>query len=147
MELLLPHCTVIPATNQIELHPCLPSFELKKYCEEKGILLTAYSPFGEFQPKLHKSDGNDLFVLGQGNSLFFKDPDFVKISEDHKVSVAQIAVSWALQRGTVPIPKSANVERMTANITVSRLLPLLAVHLINSNYKDGHSHPAGNGYH
>lgn len=43
---LLPHCTVVPATNQVELHPCLPSFELKAFCDEKGILLTAYSPLG-----------------------------------------------------------------------------------------------------
>lgn len=44
---ILPHCTVVPVTNQVELHPCLPSFELQQFCEEKGILLTAYSPLGQ----------------------------------------------------------------------------------------------------
>ena len=48
LEKLLPECKVIPATNQVQLHPCLPDFELKKYCEDKGILLTAYSPLGTF---------------------------------------------------------------------------------------------------
>ncbi|THG95126.1 hypothetical protein EW026_g6467 [Hermanssonia centrifuga] len=105
LEVLLPQCTIIPATNQVELHPCLPQFGLKEYCDSKGILLTAYSPFG------------------QGNPLFFKDPDFIAVAENHKATVAQVAVSWAVQRGTVPIPKSANVERMKANITLIKLKP------------------------
>ena len=48
LETLLPHAKVIPVTNQVETHPFLPQFELQKYCESKGILLTAYSPLGMF---------------------------------------------------------------------------------------------------
>lgn len=43
---LLSDCSVVPVTNQVEVHPCLPSFELQKFCEAKGILITAYSPLG-----------------------------------------------------------------------------------------------------
>ena len=56
---------------------------------------------------------------GQGKPLFFEDPDFARIANAHGVMPAQVAVSWALQRGTLPIPKSANIDRMKANITVS----------------------------
>ncbi|KAJ3519626.1 hypothetical protein NM688_g9274 [Phlebia brevispora] len=49
LETLLPHCKVIPVTNQVQLHPCLPDAALKEYCEAKGILLTAYSPFDDMQ--------------------------------------------------------------------------------------------------
>lgn len=57
---------------------------------------------------------------GPENQLFFSDPDFVNIAEVQNVMPAQIAISWALQRGTasVPVPKSANVDRMKANISV-----------------------------
>jgi hypothetical protein len=46
LSVLLPECKIVPAVNQVEMHPCLPQEELKALCEAKGILLTAYSPFG-----------------------------------------------------------------------------------------------------
>jgi len=100
---LLPHCNVIPVTNQVELHPCLPSFELKTFCEDKGILLTAYSP------------------LGQGQSVFFTEPDIVGIAEKHKATPAQVVISWGVQRGTIVIPKSEKPERIKENITLVKL--------------------------
>ncbi|KAI0789020.1 Aldo/keto reductase [Irpex lacteus] len=105
LEILLPHVKVIPAVNQVELHPFLPSFELQKYCEEKGILLVGYSP------------------LGMGHPAFFEDPDYAKIVEAHKANPAQIVISWLVQRGIPTIPKSANVERQKANITLVTLTP------------------------
>ncbi|KAF7298031.1 Methyltransf-2 domain-containing protein [Mycena chlorophos] len=44
LDELLPQCKIVPATNQVELHPCLPQDDLKSYCGAKGILLSAYSP-------------------------------------------------------------------------------------------------------
>ncbi|KAF9807466.1 hypothetical protein IEO21_08214 [Rhodonia placenta] len=96
---ILPHCTVVPVTNQVELHPCLPSFELQQFCEEKGILLTAYSPLG--QPP-----------------VLFTDPDIISVGQKHSASPSQVLISWGVKRGIIVIPKSENVDRMKANITL-----------------------------
>lgn len=47
VERLLKHAKVVPVTNQVELHPCLPWDNLKSLCDSNGILLTAYSPLGK----------------------------------------------------------------------------------------------------
>ncbi|GJE99040.1 aldo/keto reductase [Phanerochaete sordida] len=105
LEILLQSCTVVPATNQVEAHPCLPQHDLQAYCEAKGIVLSAYSP------------------LGQGNPAFFSDPDFLGVAQAHGATPAQVAISWLVQRGVPTLVKSANVERMKANITLLKLTP------------------------
>ncbi|KAJ7285932.1 NADP-dependent oxidoreductase domain-containing protein [Mycena rebaudengoi] len=103
LEQLLPHCSILPVTNQVELHPCLPQTDLKAYCEAKNILLTAYSPFG------------------QSSTILKEHPAVTTIAEKLKVTNGQILISWAVQRGTIVIPKSENKERMAANITLVTL--------------------------
>ncbi|KAF7792257.1 hypothetical protein EIP86_003293 [Pleurotus ostreatoroseus] len=103
LEILLPHCKVVPVTNQVQLHPCLPETELKAFCEVKGILLTGYSPFGSTNP------------------LFFKDPEFQRVVAAHNVTPGQIALSWSVQRGTAVVPKSANPVRMKQNLQLVHL--------------------------
>ncbi|CDO68839.1 hypothetical protein BN946_scf184805.g48 [Trametes cinnabarina] len=105
LEILLQHAKVGPVNNQVEVHPCHPQYDLKQYCDNKGILLSAYSP------------------LGQGNPLFFSDPDFAKVANDHAVTPAQVAVSWLVERGIPTLVKSSKVDRMKANITFVKLTP------------------------
>ncbi|KAF8348368.1 aldo/keto reductase [Amanita rubescens] len=85
LSALLPHCKVVPVINQIEMHPCLPQEDLKSFCEEKGILLTAYSP------------------LGQTSTFFYESPIIGRIADKHRVTPAQVVLSWSVQRGTILI--------------------------------------------
>ncbi|KAJ6602162.1 aldo/keto reductase [Mycena sp. CBHHK59/15] len=100
---LLPHCSVVPATNQVELHPCLPQNDLKAYCEAKKILLTGYSP------------------LARRSTTFMEDPTINALAEKLKVTPAQIVISWAVERGTIVVPKSEDKGRMAANIALVSL--------------------------
>lgn len=55
---------------------------------------------------------------GQANRIFFTDPDVAGIAEKLGASPAQVVISWGVKRGMIVIPKSENVDRMKANITV-----------------------------
>ncbi|KAF9501546.1 aldo/keto reductase [Pleurotus eryngii] len=100
---LLPHCHVVPAVNQVELHPCLPSVELKKFCNDKGILLEAYSP------------------LGQKTALLHESPIIRETGERLGATTPQVVLSWGVQRGTVVIAKTETESRMKDNITLVQL--------------------------
>ncbi|KAH7334790.1 Aldo/keto reductase [Rhizoctonia solani] len=103
LEVLLSEAKVIPATNQVELHPSLPSFKLLEYCKSKGIVLTAFCP------------------LGRNFKLFADSREFKSLNESEGLSTAQLLISWALQRGTIPIPKSVQESRLKDNFNVTKL--------------------------
>jgi len=103
---LLTYAKVKPAVLQIELHPYLQQSELVKYVQKEGILVEAYSPLGTGAFKKE----NEPTVL--------KDETLAALAKKHGKSVAQIALRWAVQRGTVPLPKSVNEDRIKENISV-----------------------------
>lgn len=88
--------TVVPATNQVELHPWLTRDELVKYCESKNIVLTAWAPL----VKARK----------------FQDSGVLSLANKYNCSAAQLHVRWSLQRGFVCIPKSVKPERIRENM-------------------------------
>ncbi|EIN03934.1 Aldo/keto reductase [Punctularia strigosozonata HHB-11173 SS5] len=108
LEQLRLHWSVVPAVNQVEMHPCLPCEDLKAYCDEKGILLVAYSPLGRPLP-------------GQSQTVFATEPTITRIAEKLEVTWAQVVLSWGVQRGTSVIPKSENDDRMKANLRLIKL--------------------------
>ncbi|KZT51032.1 putative GCY1-galactose-induced protein of aldo/keto reductase family [Calocera cornea HHB12733] len=103
LEVLLPQCSVTPFANQVEVNPYHPQIPLKAYCESKGIQIIAYGP------------------LGQTRRTFLKDPEVIAVAKKYDISPAQVCISWSVQRGTIPIPKSSNPERLKQNITLTTL--------------------------
>jgi 2,5-diketo-D-gluconate reductase A len=96
LQRLLDECEVVPAVNQVELHPRLQQAELRAFHERHGIVTEAWSP------------------LARGDLL--DDATIAKIAAKHNVSSAQVILRWHLDLGNVIIPKSVNPDRMAGNI-------------------------------
>jgi 2,5-diketo-D-gluconate reductase A len=88
---------IVPAINQIELHPWLQQRELRAFHAEHGIITEAWSPLAA---------GGD----------FLDDPTIATIAKKHEVSPAQVILRWHLDLGNVIIPKSVNPSRMASNM-------------------------------
>ncbi|KAK7203569.1 Aldo/keto reductase [Myxozyma melibiosi] len=95
--LAAPTTKVVPAANQVELHPYLPQHKLVDFCKSKGIVVTAYSPLGSTSAPLQK------------------EPVVQKIAEELKITAPQVLISWAISRGTSVLPKSVTPERIVTN--------------------------------
>jgi len=99
---LLQHARIVPAVNQVEMHPYLPQRSLLSFCKTHGILLTAYSPLGKYK---YAAANNDI----------------VDIAKRSGVTEAQVLLSWGVQRETAVIPKSENPERLRQDISLVKL--------------------------
>ncbi|OJJ02457.1 hypothetical protein ASPVEDRAFT_132190 [Aspergillus versicolor CBS 583.65] len=97
LEELRKKWTVVPAVNQVELHPFLPQHELKRYCEDLGILLEAYSP------------------LGSTGAPIMSDPEIQQIADKSGVSAATVLISYHVNKGVVVLPKSVTEKRIVSN--------------------------------
>lgn len=99
LEQLLAETSVIPAVNQIELHPHLQQRASREIHAEQGIATEAWSP------------------LGQGKGLL-EVPAIIAIAQKHGRTPAQVVLRWHIQLGNVVIPKSVTPSRIKENIDV-----------------------------
>ncbi|WP_371601118.1 aldo/keto reductase [Streptomyces sp. NBC_00564] len=99
LESLIEATSVIPAVNQIELHPQLQQIAAREYHAEQGIATEAWSP------------------LGSGRGLL-EVPAIIAIAQKHGRTPAQVVLRWHLQLGNVVIPKSVTPSRIKENIEV-----------------------------
>lgn len=95
IETLMKNATVKPMVNQLKLCPGITQPEIVKYCNENGILVEAYSPFG--------------------TGTVFGNEEMKKLSAKYGKSIGQICLKWSLQMGWLPLPKSANPMRIKEN--------------------------------
>lgn len=104
------YARIQPAVNQVEMHPYLTQKNLLRFCQEQEITVTAFSPFGA-------SSYVPLNMAGANESLF-DDETMKEIASAHGKSIGQVALRWAIQRGTVAIPKSQSAGHLKDNIEI-----------------------------
>jgi 2,5-diketo-D-gluconate reductase A len=109
LERLLAETDVVPAVNQIELHPYFTQPDVRRADAEHGILDQAWSPIGgiTFYPG-----------WGEERRSVMDDPTLQEIAGGHGRSAAQVMLRWHLQRGRSAIPKSTNPARIAENLAV-----------------------------
>jgi 2,5-diketo-D-gluconate reductase A len=98
LDELARHSDLVPAVNQIELHPTFQQRELAQVSTGRGIAVEAYSPLGQ---------GADLDAPAVG-----------EIAAAHAVTPAQVILRWHLQSGHIVIPKSNTPQRIVENLAV-----------------------------
>jgi 2,5-diketo-D-gluconate reductase A len=98
LQRLIDECDVIPAVNQIELHPYFQNAEVAAFGEQQGIATEAWSP------------------IAQGDVL--DDAELGAIAGALGRSVAQVVLRWHIQRGYIVFPKSATPERIEENFQI-----------------------------
>ena len=99
--------------NQVEIHPSFNQEEMRAFCQEKGISVTAYSPLGR---------GQDIAL-----------PAIQDIAQKHQTTPAQVILAWLLHRNIIAIPKSEKQDEIESNLKAPELvLTKEDVEVINS---------------
>ncbi|WP_037229902.1 aldo/keto reductase [Rhodococcus wratislaviensis] len=104
---LLEQIDVVPAVNQVEVHPYFTQADVQAADTERGVLTQAWSPMGGITS-----------YRGDGARSTFDDPVIGEIAAAHGKTPAQVMLRWHLQEGRSAIPKSVNPERIAANFDV-----------------------------
>ena len=99
LEELAKTAEVVPAVNQIELHPKLQQAETRAYCEAHGIIVESYSP-----------------IMRGGEAL--ENPVLSDLAQQHGKTAAQVILRWHIQHGFIVIPKSVKPERIRENFEI-----------------------------
>jgi alcohol dehydrogenase (NADP+) len=108
MQLLLRDCTIRPAFNEMEIHPCFQQKELYNYCLSQGIQPIAYSPIGSPSRPARDKTESDIADI--------EHPVVVEIAKAHNVHPAVICIKWAAQHGQIPIPFSVKQHQYESNL-------------------------------
>ncbi|MEJ9280354.1 aldo/keto reductase [Ureibacillus thermosphaericus] len=121
LEKIFAKANVKPMVNQVECHPYLQQDELRAFCREHEIAVTAWSP------------------IGKGRLL--NDNTLVKLAEKYGKTPAQIVLRWHYQNDTISIPKSVTPSRIAENMQIFDFElsneDMLEIKMINKNERYG----------
>ncbi|WP_197734447.1 aldo/keto reductase [Sphingobacterium thalpophilum] len=128
LENILEDCAIKPMVNQVLAHIGNTPKELIAYCQQRNILVEAYSP------------------IAHGELI--KKPEVSKIAEKYGVSVPQLAIRYCLDLGLLPLPKTANPRNMENNAKVDFTISVEDLEILKSiepiNYGDAKAFPVFN---
>lgn len=131
IEHILEKTGILPEMNQVEMHPFLQQHSLKEYCDNRNILMTAYSPLGSADRPANRVDADE--------PKLFKNEIIKAIAKEQKCSEAQVMLAWAVCRETVVIPKSVNPDRLKQNLEAADIdlntEQMNALEQINMDYR------------
>jgi len=106
LSALLERAEVVPAVNQVELHPYFSQPDVRAADAASSILTQAWSPIGGI-----------TFYRGGGHSTL-EDPVILEVAKPHGKTAAQVMLRWHVQQGRSAIPKSVRPERISENFDV-----------------------------
>ncbi|MEX2441182.1 MAG: aldo/keto reductase [Pontimonas sp.] len=101
LDRLAQHSAVLPAVNQVELHPAFQQRTLRDFQEPRGILTQAWGPLGQAKYPLE-----DM-------------PGLANLAAKHSKTLAQVVLRWHLHEGLIVFPKTTKTERLVENFDVS----------------------------
>jgi diketogulonate reductase-like aldo/keto reductase len=107
LDALMAGALVVPAVNQVEVHPYFTQPHVQSADSARGVLTQAWSPIGGITS-----------YRGRGGTSTFDDPRIGEIADAHGKTPAQVMIRWHLQEGRCAIPKSVRPERITENFDV-----------------------------
>ncbi|KAK3682865.1 aldo/keto reductase [Podospora appendiculata] len=115
VETILEGCIICPYAHELEIHPYLQQQAFVDYHRGMDMKVIAYSPLANTNPTY---DSHTLEVDDKGDRdlpPLLKDPFWKKLAEKKNATVAQTAIAWGLQRGTIVIPKSVHEKHLDEN--------------------------------
>ncbi len=110
LQLLVDRGGLLPAVDQVELHPHLPQQAIRDAARTHGIIVESWSPLG--------GTSNSGWGRSSKPNTLLSDDVITAVGERHGKSAAQVLIRWHLQNGLVVIPKSVHDERISQNIDV-----------------------------
>ncbi len=100
LEAIINECGIVPAINQVEVHPLFTQLPLRQYCKEKGIQIESYTALSRMDDRL------------------FRLPKLQNIATKYGKTTQQVVLRWHIQNGLIPCVRSLNKNRQLQNISI-----------------------------